>query len=62
MNIALIPHVVEKNNDDRTVLQLLFNYFADTGRICMIDDCNCMELKDIYRDADFLLVQEPMRR
>ena len=55
MNIALIPHVVEKNNDDRTVLQFLFNYFADTGRICMIDDCNCMELKGYISRCRFFI-------
>lgn len=55
MNIALIPHVVEKNNDDRIVLRSLFNYFADTERICMIDDCNCMELKGYISRCRFFI-------
>ena len=44
-NIALIPHVVIENNDDRTILQLFYEEYKDTGRIIMISDCNCMELK-----------------
>lgn len=55
MNIALIPHVVEKNNDDREILQLLFNEFVDTGRICMINDCNCMELKGYISRCRFFI-------
>ena len=55
MNIAIISHIIKKNNDDRTVLQLLFNYFADTGRICMIDDRNCMELKGYISRCRFFI-------
>lgn len=55
MNIALIPHVIEKNNDDRTVLQSLYDYFADTERICMVDDCNCMELKGYISRCRFFI-------
>lgn len=43
--IALIPHVVWKSSDDRTVLKRLYNLFSGTGRVVLIDDCNCMELK-----------------
>ena len=43
MNIALIPHVVWKNNDDRTVLQSLYRDFSKTGRIVLIEDCSCEE-------------------
>lgn len=43
--IALIPHVVWDNNDDRHVLHILYDEYRNTGRILMIDDCNCMELK-----------------
>ena len=43
--IALIPHVVWDNNDDRHVLHILYDAYRSTGRILMIDDCNCMELK-----------------
>lgn len=44
-SIALIPHVVCKNNDDRLPLKLLYQEFEKTGRICMIEDCSCKRLK-----------------
>ena len=37
-NIALIPHVVWKDNDDRIPLQQLYDEFKDTNRICMVKD------------------------
>ena len=55
MNIALIPHVVEKNNDDREVLKLLFKKYKKTKRICMIEDCNCMELKGYIEKCRFFI-------
>ena len=44
-NIALIPHVVCKGNDDRIPLTALFHEFEESGRICMINDCDCRQLK-----------------
>lgn len=44
-NIALIPHVVQVGNDDRTALKKLYNSVSDKNRVCNIMDCNCMELK-----------------
>lgn len=55
MNIALIPHVVEVGNDDRTPLELLFNEFRDTDRIILIDDCNAMELKGYIARCRFFV-------
>lgn len=43
--IALIPHVVWANNDDRKPLNRLYDSFYQTGRVVMVQDCNCMELK-----------------
>lgn len=43
--IALIPHVVWAENDDRKLLQELYDRFKRSGRVILIDDCNCMELK-----------------
>lgn len=43
--IALIPHVVCDGNDDRIVLQELYQSFEGTERIIFIDDCNCEQLK-----------------
>lgn len=44
-NIAFIPHVVCEGNDDRVPLKLLYTEFKHTGRVCMINDCNCKQLK-----------------
>lgn len=43
--IALIPHVVMKNNDDREPLTYLYKLFSKSGRVWQVNDCNCMELK-----------------
>ena len=40
--VALIPHVVWESNDDRTVLRKLYEEFSDTGRVVLIEDCNCI--------------------
>ncbi|WP_455537610.1 polysaccharide pyruvyl transferase family protein [Terrisporobacter sp.] len=45
MQIALIPHVVWKNNDDRKPLEILYDKFKDTNRVIILRDYNCMELK-----------------
>ncbi|WP_455544267.1 polysaccharide pyruvyl transferase family protein [Intestinibacter sp.] len=45
MQIALIPHVVWSNNDDRKPLEILYNKFKHTNRVIMLGDYNCMELK-----------------
>lgn len=44
-SVALIPHVVWESNDDRIPLKILYDAFAETGRVIMIEDHNCMELK-----------------
>lgn len=45
--IALIPHVVWTNNDDRNPIKDLYEYFNKNKRIIVIDDYNCKELKYI---------------
>lgn len=44
-HIALIPHVVCDGNDDRAAMIPLLEEFKSTGKICMIEDCNCEQLK-----------------
>lgn len=44
-SIALIPHVVQDSNDDRVPLQQLYDTYEHTGRVLLIEDCNCMQLK-----------------
>ena len=53
--VLLIPHVVWKGNDDRTVLRELYEKFSDTGRVAMIDDHNCMELKGYISRCRFFI-------
>lgn len=45
--VALIPHVVWASNDDRTVLQKLFDDFDQNPRLIMIEDHSAPELKYI---------------
>lgn len=55
MNICLIPHVVWEYNDDRIPLRYLFDKFKESGRICMIEDGNCMELKGFISRCRFFV-------
>lgn len=45
LHVVLIPHVVWESNDDRKVLTPLFEEFRHTGRVILLDDQNCMEIK-----------------
>lgn len=55
MNIVLIPHVIWKNNDDRTVLKSLYKDFSQTGRVVLIEDCSCEELKGYIARCRFFI-------
>lgn len=55
MHIALIPHVVWESNDDRKPLSALYEMFKDTGRVVLIDDHNCMELKGYIARCRFFV-------
>lgn len=55
MNVALIPHVVWSHNDDRRPLGHLYNMFKDSGRVCMIEDHNCEELKGYISRCRFMV-------
>lgn len=54
-NIALIPHVVSPGNDDRKPLGELFEMFKSTGRVCLIEDCNCSSLKGYISRCDLFI-------
>lgn len=43
--VALIPHVTIENNDDRIPLRSLYEKLASTGRVVLVEDHNCCELK-----------------
>lgn len=45
MQVALIPHVVWERNDDRKPIAELYETFKDTGRVIVIEDATCEELK-----------------
>lgn len=45
--VLLIPHVVKHSTDDRKVLQQLYDCFQDTGRVYLVSDCSCVELKGL---------------
>lgn len=55
MNVALIPHVVWEDTDDRKPLSLLYNKNKETGRICMIEDHNAEELKGYIARCRFMV-------
>ena len=55
MQVALIPHVVKDKNDDREALGKLYDLFKDSGRVIMIEDCNCMELKGYIKRCRFVI-------
>lgn len=55
MHIALIPHVVWNGGDDRIPLKKLYNEFGDQGRVALIEDCNCMELKGYIKRCRFFI-------
>lgn len=55
MQIALIPHVVWEDGDDRIPLQKLYNEFADTGRVIMIADHDCQTQKYLISQCRFFI-------
>ena len=55
MNICLIPHVTWENNDDRVPIAALYGHFRETGRVCCIEDHNCMELKGYIARCRFFI-------
>ncbi len=44
-SVALIPHVVWKNNDDRLTLQELYKGYEDDSRVILFPDMSCQEIK-----------------
>lgn len=55
MQIALIPHVVWANNDDRQPLTLLYDRFKQTGRVIMLTDHNAEQLKGYIARCRFMV-------
>lgn len=55
MNVALIPHVVWEGGDDRLLLNRLYERYKRTGRIALVHDHNCMELKGFISRCRFFV-------
>lgn len=55
MNIALIPHVVWEDNDDREPLQKLYDEFESSNRVVLIEDHTAEELKGYIARCRFLV-------
>lgn len=54
-NIAFIPHVVCKGNDDRESMSALYDEYKQSGRVFMVKDQNCEQLKDIISGCEFFI-------
>ena len=54
-NVALIPHVVWCDNDDRTVLKQLYDAVNCPERVVLIEDHNCMQLKGFISRCRFFV-------
>ena len=54
-NVALIPHVVWRDNDDRTVLKQLYDAVNCPERVVLIEDHNCMQLKGFISRCRFFV-------
>ena len=57
--IALIPHVLLKNNNDLRPLKMLFEDYKDTGRVCLVDGddtLNCQQIKYVISKCSFAVV------
>lgn len=55
MNILLVPHVVAYQNDDREVLNILFEKYKKTKRISLQEDADCCILKNVISQCDFFI-------
>ncbi len=53
--VALIPHVVWKGNDDRVILKQLYDEYKESGRVVMIPDHTCMQLKGFISRCRFFV-------
>ncbi len=54
-SVALIPHVVKQNNDDRDALALLYDMCDDKNRVVTIEDMSVGKLKFIISKCRFFI-------
>ena len=55
MSILLIPHVTWNNNDDRTSLQIVKDYYKDNQRVIMVSDNKAELLKGYIARCRFFI-------
>ena len=55
LQIALIPHVVWEGGDDRQPLTALYQQYKDTGRVFLVPDANCKDLKALISRLRFFV-------
>lgn len=53
--IALIPHVVWNDNDDRKALKELYDAVGEKKRVVLLEDHNCMQLKGFISRCRFFI-------
>lgn len=55
MQVALIPHVIWEEGDDRIPLSRLYEEFKETGRVVIVEDHNSCQLKYIISKCRFFV-------
>ena len=55
LQIALVPHVVWEGGDDRQPLTALYEQYKDTGRVFLVPDANCKDLKALISRLRFFI-------
>ena len=54
-SIMLIPHVVTPKSDDRVAIGPLYEKYKETGKVFVVGDCNCEELKGYISKCNFFI-------
>lgn len=55
LQVAFVPHVLKPKSNDRNVLMPFYKLFESSGRIIILDDQNCMELKGYISQCRFFI-------
>lgn len=55
MKIALIPHVIWHDGDDRKILEEFYEKYCDTGKVILVEDNSCEILKNYISQCRFFI-------
>lgn len=55
MKIMFVPHVIWEDSDDRQILKELYDKYRSSGRVMLVEDCNCMVLKGYISQCRFFV-------